>query len=395
MADRDVEYVRIVNYVSTFKLSNPFIDLERLTHAFPAIRYNPTTFAAAMMRHDHSMGLVFGGRIAVCPGARSPIESRISALRIALLLVEGGEMASCNDFATRNLVCHGWFDSEVDIDEIHRDPAHRAFTRYKSDKFPGLTYCVPGSRVIVNIFVTGQVVVAGARSHDEAMRAYAYVRRNVLELFAKRDTRARSTSSAEYKMAKLRANASLASESASLARTVARHGSLGDSSYADRLDVMTPLTTPRSVAMASPLRVASNSASLRVARANGVFEGHTLACPFVVAEDCDGSTWRRYADELDRSLNLARTLAPHVDAGCIDASDVTEALARRYRAQLRRALGDAAAEPDAAPRESSVQALFDAEILFDAAAQHRIDLLLGTSSYYERDGASTFDDGEI
>lgn len=355
MARRDAEQLRMVNYVSTVKLANQFINLELLTHGYPAIGFDPTSFAAAKIGYDHMMALVFGGRIAVCPGARSAIESRIGALRLAHLLVGAGEVVVCQDFAARNTVCHGSFKHAVDIAAIHKDSRHRANTRYKWDKFPGLTYDVPNSRAIVNIFDTGRVVVAGARSFAEAMDVYAYVRTNVLEEFAM-PTRAASAS--EYKMRKLLANDTMATECDTLAREHSRRvdGSLAASSYAQRLDV-----APQLAIVAPPQLCITDGAPVRVA---GTFAGHTFACAFVT----DESTWRRQLAALDEAA-----LAAHVVAGCVAASECNAALVECYRAQLRVALG---------LESSGAQALFDAEIMFDVDAQHRIDTLRGATNYY-------------
>lgn len=112
-AHRDIERLRVVNFVSTMRLTTHF-DSERFVYGAPAIEYNPNSFVAMKLRWNaRAVALVFAGRQSVMPGSRSGAESRMAILRLMNTLMDGGGMMNVSEFVVQNLVCHGWFEDEV------------------------------------------------------------------------------------------------------------------------------------------------------------------------------------------------------------------------------------------------------------------------------------------
>ncbi|XP_039770013.1 TATA box-binding protein-like 2 isoform X1 [Ornithorhynchus anatinus] len=159
------------NIVSTVNLACK-LDLKRIALQARNAEYNPKRFAAVIMRirEPRTTALIFSSGKMVCTGAKSEEQSRLAARKYARVVQKLGFPARFLDFKIQNMV--GSCDVRFPIRLEGLVLTHQQFCSYEPELFPGLIYRMVKPRIVLLIFVSGKVVLTGAKDRSEIYDAF-------------------------------------------------------------------------------------------------------------------------------------------------------------------------------------------------------------------------------
>jgi len=162
--------VHIQNVVTVTNL-NQNIDLLSILKAFRNAEYNPSKFPGLFFRLERqkAVALIFRTGKMICTGVKSEEQARnaikrvISELnRMSIIVPVEPEIVIQNGVATANL--HGKIDLEKAayiIDNVIYEP----------EQFPSLVYRMEDPKVVISIFGTGKITIAGGRKEEDFTKA--------------------------------------------------------------------------------------------------------------------------------------------------------------------------------------------------------------------------------
>ncbi|XP_047183326.1 TATA box-binding protein-like 2 isoform X2 [Scophthalmus maximus] len=129
-------------------------------------------FAAVIMRirEPRTTALIFSSGKMVCTGAKSEEQSRLAARKYARVVQKLGFPARFMDFKIQNMVasCDVFFPIRLEGLVL----THQQFSSYEPELFPGLIYRMVKPRIVLLIFVSGKVVLTGAKERAEIYEAF-------------------------------------------------------------------------------------------------------------------------------------------------------------------------------------------------------------------------------
>ncbi|PWA66990.1 TATA-box-binding protein [Artemisia annua] len=160
------------NIVSTVNLGCK-LNLNTIALKARNAEYNPKRFAAVIMRirEPKTTALIFSSGRMVCTGAKSEQQSKMAARKYARIIQKLGFPAKFKDFKIQNIV--GSCDVEFPIRLEHlAGSSHSAFTTYEPELFPGLIYRMKQPKIVLLIFLSGKIVLTGAKVKDETYTAF-------------------------------------------------------------------------------------------------------------------------------------------------------------------------------------------------------------------------------
>ena len=159
------------NIVSTVNLGCK-LDLKKIALHARNAEYNPKRFAAVIMRirEPRTTALIFSSGKMVCTGAKSEEMSRLAARKYARIVQKLGFDAKFLDFKIQNMV--GSCDVKFPIRLEGLVLTHSQFSSYEPELFPGLIYRMVKPRIVLLIFVSGKVVLTGAKVRAEIYEAF-------------------------------------------------------------------------------------------------------------------------------------------------------------------------------------------------------------------------------
>ncbi|CAB0030342.1 unnamed protein product [Trichogramma brassicae] len=162
---------QLQNIVSTVNLSCK-LDLKKIALHARNAEYNPKRFAAVIMRirEPRTTALIFTSGKMVCTGAKSEEDSRLAARKYARIIQKLGFPAKFLDFKIQNIV--GSCDVKFPIRLEGLVLTHGQFSSYEPELFPGLIYRMVKPRIVLLIFVSGKVVLTGAKVRQEIYEAF-------------------------------------------------------------------------------------------------------------------------------------------------------------------------------------------------------------------------------
>lgn len=162
---------QLQNIVSTVNLSCR-LDLKKIALHARNAEYNPKRFAAVIMRirEPRTTALIFSSGKMVCTGAKSEDDSRLAARKYARVVQKLGFPAKFLDFKIQNMV--GSCDVKFPIRLEGLVLTHGQFSSYEPELFPGLIYRMVKPRIVLLIFVSGKVVLTGAKVRQEIYDAF-------------------------------------------------------------------------------------------------------------------------------------------------------------------------------------------------------------------------------
>lgn len=197
-------FLNFRNIVSTVNL-NCKLELKKIALHARNAEYNPKRFAAVIMRirEPRTTALIFSSGKMVCTGAKSEEDSRLAARKYARIIQKLGFpvsvilftilwlqqglvldfevpfyllmsslffQAKFLDFKIQNMV--GSCDVKFPIRLEGLVLTHGQFSSYEPELFPGLIYRMVKPRIVLLIFVSGKVVLTGAKVRQEIYDAF-------------------------------------------------------------------------------------------------------------------------------------------------------------------------------------------------------------------------------
>ncbi|CAD5121289.1 DgyrCDS9818 [Dimorphilus gyrociliatus] len=162
---------QLQNIVCTVSLGVK-LDLKKIALKARNAEYNPKRFAAVIMRirDPRTTALIFSSGKMVCTGAKSEDSAKLAARKYARIIQKLGFEAKFLDFKIQNMV--GSCDVRFPIRLEGLVLTHQQFSSYEPELFPGLIYRMVKPRIVLLIFVSGKVVLTGAKVRKEIDDAF-------------------------------------------------------------------------------------------------------------------------------------------------------------------------------------------------------------------------------
>jgi len=162
---------QLQNIVATVNLDTK-LDLKTIALHARNAEFNPKRFAAVIMRirEPKTTALIFGSGKMVVTGAKSEEQSRLAARKYARIIQKLGFAAKFLDFKIQNIV--GSCDVKFPIRLEGLAFTHNLFSSYEPELFPGLIYRMQNPKIVLLIFVSGKIVLTGAKVRDEIYEAF-------------------------------------------------------------------------------------------------------------------------------------------------------------------------------------------------------------------------------
>ncbi|CDZ97568.1 tbp-domain-containing protein [Phaffia rhodozyma] len=159
------------NIVATVNLDCR-LDLKTIALHARNAEYNPKRFAAVIMRirDPKTTALIFASGKMVVTGAKSEDDSRLASRKYARIIQKLGFDAKFQEFKIQNIV--GSCDVKFPIRLEGLAYSHGSFSSYEPELFPGLIYRMIKPKVVLLIFVSGKIVLTGAKVRSEIYTAF-------------------------------------------------------------------------------------------------------------------------------------------------------------------------------------------------------------------------------
>ncbi|THH09982.1 hypothetical protein EW145_g1617 [Phellinidium pouzarii] len=159
------------NIVATVNLDCR-LDLKTIALHARNAEYNPKRFAAVIMRirDPKTTALIFASGKMVVTGAKSEDDSRLASRKYARIVQKLGFDAKFAEFKIQNIV--GSCDVKFPIRLEGLAYSHGQFSSYEPELFPGLIYRMIKPKVVLLIFVSGKIVLTGAKVREEIYTAF-------------------------------------------------------------------------------------------------------------------------------------------------------------------------------------------------------------------------------
>ena len=134
--------------------------------------YNPRRFAAVVirLRSPKTTALVFESGKMVVTGAKTEEESHKAARKYARMIQMLKYPVSFSNFVIQNIV--GSVDVKFAIDLEKISTQHSQFCSYEPEVFPGLVYKMIEPKIVILIFVSGKLVLTGAKRKADIDTAF-------------------------------------------------------------------------------------------------------------------------------------------------------------------------------------------------------------------------------
>lgn len=178
---------KLQNIVSTVNL-RCVLDLRDIALQARNAEYNPKRFAAVIMRikEPKTTALIFASGKMVCTGARSEEDSKKAARQYAKIINKLGYSVRFTEFTIQNIVGSCDVRFPIRLEGLAASDNSK-FCSYEPEMFPGLIYRMNSPKIVLLIFVSGKIVLTGAKNRDDIFRAYHYIL-PILRAFKKKET---------------------------------------------------------------------------------------------------------------------------------------------------------------------------------------------------------------
>ena len=162
---------KLQNIVSTANLKCA-LELKTIALKAKNSEYNPKRFAAVIMRikEPKTTALIFASGKMVCTGARSEEDSRKAARQYAKIIQKLGYPVKFAEFKIQNIVASCDVRFPIRLEGLAS--SHLSFSSYEPEMFPGLIYHMVEPKIVLLIFVSGKIVLTGAKDRNDIYKAY-------------------------------------------------------------------------------------------------------------------------------------------------------------------------------------------------------------------------------
>ena len=162
---------KLQNIVSTANLKC-VLDLREIALKAKNAEYNPKKFAAVIMRikEPKTTALIFSSGKMVCTGARTEEESKQASRTYAKIILKIGFPAKFSEFKVQNIVASCDVKFPIRLEGLANE--HLKFCSYEPEMFPGLIFHMLDPKIVLLIFVSGKIVLTGAKNREDIYKAY-------------------------------------------------------------------------------------------------------------------------------------------------------------------------------------------------------------------------------
>ena len=159
------------NVVATVNL-NCKLDLKSIALHARNAEYNPKKFAAVIMRirEPKTTALIFASGKMVVTGAKSEKASRIASQRYSKIIQKLGFSVYFDSFTVQNIVSSCDLKFPIKLEGLAY--AHSNYCSYEPELFPGLIYRMVKPKIVLLIFVSGKIVLTGAKKREDIFEAF-------------------------------------------------------------------------------------------------------------------------------------------------------------------------------------------------------------------------------
>ena len=168
--------VRIQNFVATIDLRCK-LNLQTIQHNVRNAEYNPQKFAACIIRirEPRCTALVFESGKMVVTGAGCEADAKRGTVKFGSTIKKLGFDVSINDedFHVSNVVASVDVQYAIKLEGLAYE--HGTSANYEPELFPGLIYRMQVPKVVLLIFVSGKIVLTGAKSVNDLLEAFRVI----------------------------------------------------------------------------------------------------------------------------------------------------------------------------------------------------------------------------
>jgi transcription initiation factor TFIID TATA-box-binding protein len=125
------------------------------------------------IRDPKTTALIFASGKMVVTGAKSEDDSKLASRKYARIIQKLGFNAKFTDFKIQNIV--GSCDIKFPIRLEGLAARHHNFSSYEPELFPGLIYRMLKPKIVLLIFVSGKIVLTGAKVREEIYQAFELI----------------------------------------------------------------------------------------------------------------------------------------------------------------------------------------------------------------------------
>jgi len=136
------------------------------------VEYNPQRFKAAILRllRPQATALIFSSGKMVVTGAKNEDDALLASKNVRKILHKVGVPTRFTEFKVQNIVGSTDVGFPIRLEGIC-DGAHHRHSVYEPELFPGLVYRMESPKVVLLIFVSGKVVLTGAKTRSDIRMA--------------------------------------------------------------------------------------------------------------------------------------------------------------------------------------------------------------------------------
>jgi len=160
------------NIIATVNLCCP-LDLKMIATRARNAEYNPKRFTAVIMRirEPKTTALIFATGKMVCAGARSEDASRLASRKYARIVQKlGYPEVKFTNFRIENMVATANVQFPIRLEGLA--DAHDDYSSYEPELFPGLIYRMVVPKATLLIFVSGKLIITGAKTREQIYEAF-------------------------------------------------------------------------------------------------------------------------------------------------------------------------------------------------------------------------------
>ncbi|KAG9414917.1 TATA-box-binding protein [Aphanomyces cochlioides] len=180
--------IAVVNIVATFDLTTK-IDLKDLVLKARNVEYNPKRFHGAVMRHREPKAttIIFASGKVVAVGLKEEAELERVAQKVESIVRKiGFEEATARWITIQNITATGCAPHKVRLEGLLQ--GHARFCSFEPELFPALYYRMLEPKMCFMVFVSGKVVVCGAKTIEDIWEGFEKLQPVLLQ-FKLRDRR--------------------------------------------------------------------------------------------------------------------------------------------------------------------------------------------------------------
>ncbi|KAJ6246161.1 tata box-binding protein-like protein [Anaeramoeba flamelloides] len=161
----------INNIVSTVNFKTK-LDLKDISLRARNAEYNPKRFSALIMRirDPKATALIYGNGKLVCTGAANEDLSKKACRKFARILQKLGYSIKFVNFKIENIVATSSVNFRIKLESMAHH--HNSFCTYEPELFPGLIYKMMSPNIVLLIFVSGKIVMTGAKQRQDLFSAF-------------------------------------------------------------------------------------------------------------------------------------------------------------------------------------------------------------------------------